>query len=454
MIDGTAHTPTERPAPAGSEQPVRTGAQQTSGTGAGTDQPVRTGAEQPVRTGAEQTAGTGAGTDQPVRTGTEQTAGSGAERPALIALRRWYTAAWLILGLAPSVIGAADDSGPAKWASLTLAGAALAYAAVHRAAHHTPAYLSVLAAGLGVMALLPGGGAALLVAALPQFWFQTRGPRTAVLLSGCAAVATAAGSLGHGAPGNAAAALAGCAVSVLAGLPLHRLVADGEARATALAAELSLARERLAAAHHARGAADERERMAREIHDTLAQGFASIIVLAEAARAGLDGDPEHTARQLASIERTARENFAEARVLVGAAPQGGLRPGSVVPTLRRTLERFAQDTGITVEAELAEDVHCDQQTRIALLRCTQESLANVRKHADASTVGVVLTQGPYAIELEITDDGRGFVVEEARGFGLDGMRARLGELDGELTVTSSIGDGTRVLATFHTNGRP
>ncbi|XUM05325.1 sensor histidine kinase [Streptomyces venezuelae ATCC 10712] len=91
---------------------------------------------------------------------------------------------------------------------------------------------------------------------------------------------------------------------------------------------------------------------------------------------------------------------------------------------------------------------------MALLRCTQESLANVRKHADASTVGVVLTQGPYAIELEITDDGRGFVVEEARGFGLDGMRARLGELDGELTVTSSIGDGTRVLATFHTNGRP
>ncbi|MFD3659989.1 sensor histidine kinase [Streptomyces sp. NPDC058659] len=376
-----------------------------------------------------------------------------AERPALTALRRWYTAAWLLLGLIPSVIAVGNDSGPGKWASLALVGLALAYTAVHRARDHAPVSLGVLAAGLGVMAALPGGGAALLIVALPQFWFQTLGRRAAVLFSGGAASATAAGSLLRDSPGNAVAALTGYGISVLAGILLHRLIADSEARATALAAELSLTQEQLADAHRRQGAADERERMAREIHDTLAQGFASVIVLAEAARAGLGGDPERTAQQLRSIERTARENFAEARVLVGAAPHSGLTPGSVVPTLRRTLERFAQDTGVTVEAELPEDVDCDQQTRIALLRCTQESLANVRKHADASTVGVVLAQYPHAIELEITDDGRGFVVEESRGFGLDGMRKRLAELDGELTVTSSVGDGTRVLATFHTNGQ-
>ncbi|WP_405862638.1 sensor histidine kinase [Streptomyces sp. NBC_00090] len=383
----------------------------------------------------------------------ERAADGAAERPALTALRRWYTAAWLLLGLIPSVIAVGNDSGPAKWASLVLVALALAYTATHRALIHPTGYLVALAAGLGVMAALPGGGAALLVVALPQFWFQTRGRRAAVLLSGCAAAATAAGSLLRDSPGNAVAALTGYAVSVLAGVLLHRLVADSEARATALAAELSLTQEQLADAHRRQGAADERERMAREIHDTLAQGFASIIVLAEAARTGLAGDPERTARQLRSIERTARENFAEARVLVGSAPHSGLTPGSVVPTLRRTLERFAQDTGVTVDAELPEDVDCDQQTRIALLRCTQESLANVRKHADASTVGVVLAQYPHAIELEITDDGRGFAVEESRGFGLDGMRKRLAELDGELTVTSSVGDGTRVLATFHTNGQ-
>ncbi|MFF5284319.1 sensor histidine kinase [Streptomyces sp. 62] len=369
-------------------------------------------------------------------------------------LRRWYTAAWLLLGLAPPLIAVGDDTGPPRWAVFALLGAALAYTAVHRTRDHGPAYLAALAAGLGAMAVLPGGGAALLIAALPQFWFHSRGRGFAVLLSGCAAAATAAGSIVSDSPWKAAVALTGYGVSVLAGLLVHRLVADGEARAVVLATELSKTQEELAEAHRREGAADERERMAREIHDTLAQGFASIIVLAEAARTGLGGDPDRTARQLRSIERTARENFAEARVLVGSAPHSGLTPGSVVPTLRRTLERFAQDTGITVDAELAVDVECDQQTRIALLRCTQESLANVRKHADASTVGVVLTQGPYAIELEITDDGRGFVVEESRGFGLDGMRKRLAELDGELTVTSSVGDGTRVLATFHTNGRP
>ena len=373
------------------------------------------------------------------------------ERPALTALRRWYTAAWLLLGLSPSVVAVGNDSGPGKWASLALVALALAYTAVHRARDHAPVYLAALAADLGVMAALPGGGAALLIVALPQFWFQTRGRRAAVLYSGGATAATAAGSLLRDSPGNAVAALTGYGISVLAGILLHRLITDSESRATALAAELSLTQEQLADAHRRQGATDERERMAREIHDTLAQGFASIIVLAEAARAGLDGDPERTARQLLSIERTARENFAEARVLVGSAPHSGLTPGSVVPTLRRTLERFAQDTGLAVEAELPEDVDCDQQTRIALLRCTQESLANVRKHADASTVGVVLAQYPHAIELEITDDGRGFVVEESRGFGLDGMRKRLSELDGELTVTSSVGDGTRVLAAFHTS---
>lgn len=146
-----------------------------------------------------------------------------------------------------------------------------------------------------------------------------------------------------------------------------------------------------------------------------------------------------------SIESTARENLAEARELVGSAEQSRVAAGSVAETLRRTLDRFTEDTGLTVVAELADPV-CDQRTRVALLRCTQESLANVRKHAAASTVSVVLTPQPYGVELEITDDGRGFVIGQSRGFGLDGMRKRLAELGGRLTVTSSVGDGTRVLA--------
>ncbi|WP_431045458.1 sensor histidine kinase [Streptomyces sp. P1-3] len=389
-------------------------------------------------------------------------------------LRRWYAVTWVLLGLAPSVIGAQDDTAPAKYWSLALLAAfALGYAIVRvlpaNRVLRPSAYLAVLALGLGAMAYLPGGGAALFIVSLPHFWILAASPRSAIAFSGVAAAATVAGSAVRNEEfltGNVVFALIGYAAGVLLGLLLHRVVEQGEERARLLSTQLESTETRLesaetklesterqlAEAHQRQGAADERERIAREIHDTLAQGFASIIVLAEAARVGLEADPAKSAQQLLSIEHTARENLAEARVLVGAAPQSGVAPGSVAQTLRRTLDRFTEDTGLTVSADLP-DIACDQPTRIALLRCTQESLANVRKHAAASTVGVVLAEHPHGVELEITDDGRGFVVERSRGFGLDGMRKRLAELGGELTVTSSVGDGTRVLAVIPTNGQ-
>jgi signal transduction histidine kinase len=238
-------------------------------------------------------------------------------------------------------------------------------------------------------------------------------------------------------------------VSVATGLAALRIIEQNDERVRQLNTELEGARARLVEAYQRQGATEERERLAREIHDTLAQGFASIVALAEAARSGIADEPGRSAQQLRSIERTARENLAEARALVRAAPAAGGGQGPVTATLRRVLERFAEDTGLATDAELAE-VECDQQTRIALLRCTQESLANVRKHAAASAVGVVLTAYGDRVELEITDDGRGFAVGTSQGFGLDGMRRRMAELGGELNVTSSVGDGTRVLAVIPT----
>ncbi|MFI1255226.1 histidine kinase [Streptomyces netropsis] len=375
-------------------------------------------------------------------------------------LHRWYTVSWVLLGLAPSVIGVQNDSGAAKyWSLALLAVISLGYATL-RLFPDNPVlrphvHLCVLALGVGAMAGLPGGGAALFIVSLPQFWIFAPGPRSAIAFSGAAVVATVtARAVRHAElfTGNVAFTVIGYAAGVLVGLLVHRIVQQSDERARRLNTELENAQLQLAEAHQRQGAAEERERLARDIHDTLAQGFASIIVLAEAARSGLGTDPGKSAQQLLSIEHTARENLAEARVLVGSAPQSGVAPGSVARTLRRTLDRFAEDTGLTVDAELP-DVECDQQTRIALLRCTQESLANVRKHAAASTVGVVLADHGYGLELEITDDGRGFVVGDSRGFGLDGMRKRLAELGGELNVTSSVGDGTRVLAMVPTNGQ-
>ncbi|QFG27288.1 sensor histidine kinase [Actinomadura sp. WMMB 499] len=307
------------------------------------------------------------------------------------------------------------------------------------------AFLALLVPVLGAHSYLLDGGAAMYIVSLPQFWIFTGGPRRAIGFTVAAGAAVLAGDLVAGdavVRGNTVMTLIGCAAGILGGLLVERIARRADERAAELGAELDDARLELARAHQRQGAAEERERMAREIHDTLAQGFASIVALAEAARSGLAADPDASARQLASIERTARENLAEARVLVGSATPAA---GSAARTLRRVLDRFAEDTGVRVTADLP-DVDCDQPTRIALLRCTQESLANVRKHAAASAVGVVLARHPDAVELEITDDGRGFAVADSRGFGLDGMRRRLDELGGELTVTSAPGDGTRVLA--------
>ncbi|MFJ9197665.1 sensor histidine kinase [Streptomyces flaveolus] len=373
-----------------------------------------------------------------------------------VSLRRWNAVCWVLF--AAMAVGLATMEGPggSRYGALALLGCVvLCYAVLDRFPDNPvvrpQVYLSVLVGALGGLAYLGGSYAALFMVTLPHYWMFGRTPRVSMAFLGLATATTLAGSwyrqgwslefFGE----TMVSTLIVVAVGVLIGLWAHAVVAQSSERARLIVA-LERAQAQLSEAHQRQGAADERERMARDIHDTLAQGFASIVVLAEAARAGLGTEPARSAQQLRSIESTARENLAEARELVGSAQRrGGAAAGTVAQTLRRVLDRFTEDTGLSVSSDLA-DVRCDQQTRIALVRCTQESLANVRKHARASTVGVVLARRPYGVELEITDDGIGFVPEESTGFGLDGMRKRLAELGGRLTVTSSVGDGTRVLA--------
>ena len=377
-------------------------------------------------------------------------------------LRRWNAVCWMLFAAMAVGITVMHRPGGGMYGALALLGCVvLSYAVLDRFPDNPVVrphvYLWVLVLALGGLAYLRTSYAALFMVTLPHYWMFGRTPRASMGFLGLATATTLTGSqlqLGWSKDffgETAVSTLIVVAVGVLIGLWAHAVVEQSDERAR-LIEELERTQAQLSEAHQRQGAADERERMAREIHDTLAQGFASIIVLAEAARAGIAAEPARSAQQLRSIESTARENLAEARELVGSGAQPGhVATGSVAQTLRRILDRFVEDTGLTVDADLA-DLACDQQTRIALLRCTQESLANVRKHARASTVGVVLARQPYGVELEITDDGTGFVVEASTGFGLDGMRKRLAELGGRLTVTSSLGDGTRVLALIPMDG--
>ncbi|MGW0246354.1 sensor histidine kinase [Nocardia goodfellowii] len=381
------------------------------------------------------------------------------DRSRIRVLRRWYIGCWVLFGLGPPMIAVHDRVDLTKygtWALVAVLGVSYLILQLfpRNPVVRPNGFLVLLVLVLGATAILLDGGAAFFIVSLPMFWIHTATPRQAIGYLGAGAAATLLGTLVGApfSPGNAVFTLIGLAGGVLFGLWLDRVLEQADERARLLGAELERAQSELAAAHQRQGAAEERERLAREIHDTLAQGFASIIVLAEAARGGLRTDPATSAKQLLSIERTARENLTEARVLVGAAPSGGGASERIARSLRRIVDRYVEDTGLTVHAELA-DTECDQPTRIALLRCTQESLANVRKHADASTVSIVLGRGASGVELEITDDGIGFTPHEARGFGLHGMRNRLAELGGELTVTSAPGEGARIFASLPTNDR-
>jgi signal transduction histidine kinase len=240
-----------------------------------------------------------------------------------------------------------------------------------------------------------------------------------------------------------AVATAAGGFSVFYGAWVSRIIEQSAERA-AIIDQLEATRAKLAAAQHEAGRMAERQRLATDIHDTLAQGFTSILMLIQAAQADLDGSHPHAGRHLDLAARTARENLAEARVLVEDLAPAQLDGG----TLPDALRRLSQAPGVDASFGLSGAPRpLPMATEVVLLRVCQEALANVRKHADAHAATVRLDYDADAIRLEVSDDGAGF--DPARvngGYGLRGMRTRVAEAGGTLTVRSSPGTGTHVSA--------
>ena len=233
--------------------------------------------------------------------------------------------------------------------------------------------------------------------------------------------------------------------SVLLGFWVARIIDQSKERAD-LIDQLEAARSDLAAAENARGALAERERVAREIHDTLAQGFTSIVMLAQGAAARLPKDADGAAQRLGTIEEVARANLAEARALVAALSPVDLDGRTFADAVRRLGERFARETGLDVRVEAPDAVaHLTRDGEVVLLRAVQEALTNVRRHAGASRVVVRLVPESGDVRLEVADDGQGFSPGSAEGFGLAGMRGRAVDVGGDVDVSSAPGAGTRVV---------
>jgi len=212
----------------------------------------------------------------------------------------------------------------------------------------------------------------------------------------------------------------------------------------------ALHRQLLAHARQA-GVRDERRRMAREIHDTLAQGLTGIVTqlqAAEQAAARAPGDATGWRRHVSAATRLARESLSEARRSVDALRPEPLDGCRLSEALTSVAERWSVLNGIPAQVTTTGTARpIDPEAEFALLRAAQEALANVARHAHATRVGLTISYMEDEVALDVRDDGVGFEPSiPDRGFGLVAMRQRIAALSGTLQVESEPGGGTAISA--------
>jgi len=199
---------------------------------------------------------------------------------------------------------------------------------------------------------------------------------------------------------------------------------------------------------HEAGTHEERERLAAEIHDTIAQGLAGIVTQLQAADDAYDDAAAAAHRKRAA--ELARSSLDEARRSVQALGPAALEHLDLVTAVRARVHEWSAETGTTTEVVVTgETVPLAPDVEAVVLRVVQESLTNAGRHAGASRVGVTLSYTDDEVVLDVRDDGRGFDVTgtsraDGGGFGIDGMRRRAQRSGGALVVESEPGSGTAV----------
>jgi two-component system NarL family sensor kinase len=231
------------------------------------------------------------------------------------------------------------------------------------------------------------------------------------------------------------------------------LTADELQLLSTIAYQVGIAIERARLAENATrlARAEERTRLAREIHDTLAQGLTAIALNIESAMHRLDKRPDEARERLERALSMARENLEEARrSVLDLRGASGLEGKPLAEALAGLARSFTSDTGIPVRVSAVQTERLPLRVEVELFRIAQEALTNVRKHAHAREVELGLRRRMSILTLTIRDDGRGFVSRLRRPdrHGIIGMRERAKLLGGRLMVASQPGQGTRVVATI------
>jgi signal transduction histidine kinase len=274
------------------------------------------------------------------------------------------------------------------------------------------------------------------------------GPILVVVATGVAILAL--GLHGGFSVGGVVGPLIGAAVALLIGLGYQELARDAAER-EALLTELMATQDRLAASEREQGVLAERARLAREIHDTVAQSLSSIQMLLHAAERA-DGD-RPGAEHLRLARETAAASLADTRRFIRELAPPALDEGLRGALLRLADREWTTD-GLRVEVHVPADLDLPMPVQTALLRIAQSTVANVVQHAEASRAVITVEASGADVRLTVADDGSGFDpaavarTTASDSFGLRAIAERAAQLGGTLDVVSAPGEGTTVVVTL------
>ncbi|MEV4084447.1 sensor histidine kinase [Nonomuraea fuscirosea] len=244
-------------------------------------------------------------------------------------------------------------------------------------------------------------------------------------------------------------AVVGVLIASMTGLVFHtisdqnRRLKENGARLAALAEENASLQARLLTQAREAGVLGERQRMAREIHDTIAQSLTAILTQLEAL-----GDVPQARERLETVRALAKESLTEARRSVQALRPAPLEEAQLGAALSGIAERWSRVSGVPASVSVTgEPLPLHGEVESTLLRVAQEALANVAKHASAGRVGLTLSYMEDVVALDVRDDGAGFTPGASDGFGLVGMRQRVTRLAGTFELETAPGQGTGISAT-------
>lgn len=305
----------------------------------------------------------------------------------------------------------------------------------------------------------------------PYLWEVLRAPRLATIASLAVGIGTALTTLPYDPeffPLALAMGLAGSAVSI--GIGWSAVLSEQKAREREQLYEaLQATQQEREELSQMRGIASERERMSRELHDTIAQSLIGAVMLsdrgvrtAEKLTDHVDAEGERTLKkhrqQLELLAESLRDSLAETRALIAeTAPVVDKEAGtSFDAALARLVERFRRETSIAISCTSAfGEVVLDRDRQVVLLRIAQEGLSNVRRHSKAEhaelDVAALDDEAGTRVQLRLSDDGVGFAPGAgSAGFGLPGLRERVRALGGTLEIDSAPAAGTRLTVTLPT----